>query len=267
MRELLSELQNENLILYTENKLDKDINLNGTNISIIDENTCEVSLSTDSNINQLIEELSKQGIKVKSLKNKTSRLEELFIRMVDKNGKNNLSLQKTAYSTIVRKEVLRFSRIWKQTLIPPVITNILYFIIFGNLIGERIEKSTHLPIPILFSPGLLMSVITHSYTNTVSSLYISKYHRYIEELLVSPIQNYTILAGFITGGVIRGLAVGIVVILAAQFFVNFTVHNIILMLIVIFLSSTLFSMCGFLNGLFANDWDDINVIPTFIMTH
>ena len=83
----LSELQNENLILYTENKLDKDINLNGTNISIIDENTCEVSLSTDSSINQLIEELSKQGIKVKSLKNKTSRLEELFIRMVDKNGK------------------------------------------------------------------------------------------------------------------------------------------------------------------------------------
>ena len=87
MRNFLSELQNENLILYTENKLDKDINLNGTNISIIDENTCEVSLSTDSSINQLIEELSKQGIKVKSLKNKTSRLEELFIRMVDKNGK------------------------------------------------------------------------------------------------------------------------------------------------------------------------------------
>ena len=111
-----------------------------------------------------------------------------------------------------------------------------------------------------------MSVITHSYTNTVSSLYISKYHRYIEELLVSPIQNYTILAGFITGGVIRGLSVGVVVILAAQFFVTFTVHNTLLMLTVIFLSSTLFSMCGFLNGLFANDWDDINVIPTFIMT-
>ena len=87
MRNFLSELQNENLILYTENKLDKDINLNGTDISIIDDNTCEVSLSTDSSINQLIEELSKQGIKVKSLKNKTSRLEELFIRMVDKNGK------------------------------------------------------------------------------------------------------------------------------------------------------------------------------------
>ena len=180
---------------------------------------------------------------------------------------NNLSLQKTAYSTIVRKEVLRFSRIWKQTLIPPVITNILYFIIFGNLIGERIGKIDSFTYTDFIFPGLLlMSVITHSYTNTVSSLYISKYHRYIEELLVSPIQNYTILAGFITGGVIRGLAVGIVVILAAQFFVNFTVHNIILMLIVIFLSSTLFSMCGFLNGLFANDWDDINVIPTFIMT-
>lgn len=180
---------------------------------------------------------------------------------------NNLSLQKTAYSTIVRKEVLRFSRIWKQTLIPPVITNILYFIIFGNLIGERIGKIDSFTYTDFIFPGLLlMSVITHSYTNTVSSLYISKYHRYIEELLVSPIQNYTILAGFITGGVIRGLAVGIVVILAAQFFVNFTVHNIVLMLIVIFLSSTLFSMCGFLNGLFANDWDDINVIPTFIMT-
>ena len=167
----------------------------------------------------------------------------------------------------MRKEVLRFSRIWKQTLIPPVITNILYFIIFGNLIGERIGEIESFSYTDFIFPGLLlMSVITHSYTNTVSSLYISKYHRYIEELLVSPIQNYTILAGFITGGVIRGLSVGVVVILAAQFFVTFTVHNIFLMLVVIFLSSTLFSMCGFLNGLFANDWDDINVIPTFIMT-
>ena len=180
---------------------------------------------------------------------------------------NNFNLQIIAYNTIVRKEVLRFSRIWKQTLIPPVITNILYFIIFGNLIGERIGQINSFTYTDFIFPGLLlMSVITHSYTNTVSSLYISKYHRYIEELLVSPIQNYTILAGFITGGVIRGLAVGVVVILAAQFFVNFTVHSIILMLIVILLSSTLFSMCGFLNGLFANDWDDINVIPTFIMT-
>ena len=180
---------------------------------------------------------------------------------------NNLNIQVTAYKTIVRKEVLRFSRIWKQTLIPPVITNILYFIIFGNLIGERIGKIETFSYTDFIFPGLLlMSVITHSYTNTVSSLYISKYHRYIEELLVSPINNYTILIGFITGGVIRGLSVGVVVILAAQFFVTFTVHNIILMLAVIFLSSTLFSMCGFLNGIFANDWDDINVIPTFIMT-
>ena len=180
---------------------------------------------------------------------------------------NNFSLQVTAYNTIVRKEVLRFSRIWKQTLIPPVITNILYFIIFGNLIGERIGEIDSFTYTDFIFPGLLlMSVITHSYTNTVSSLYISKYHRYIEELLVSPIQNYTILAGFITGGVIRGLSVGVVVILAAQFFVNFTVHSVLLMLVIILLSSTLFSMCGFLNGLFANDWDDINVIPTFIMT-
>ena len=180
---------------------------------------------------------------------------------------NNFSLQIIAYNTIVRKEVLRFSRIWKQTLIPPVITNILYFIIFGNLIGERIGEINSFTYTDFIFPGLLlMSVITHSYTNTVSSLYISKYHRYIEELLVSPIQNYTILAGFITGGVIRGLSVGVVVILAAQFFVNFTVHSVLLMLVIILLSSTLFSMCGFLNGLFANDWDDINVIPTFIMT-
>ena len=180
---------------------------------------------------------------------------------------NNFRIQITAYNTIVRKEVLRFSRIWKQTLIPPVITNILYFIIFGNLIGERIGQIESFSYTDFIFPGLLlMSVITHSYTNTVSSLYISKYHRYIEELLVSPIQNYTILAGFITGGVIRGLSVGVVVIIAAQFFVTFTVHNLFLMMIVIILSSTLFSMCGFLNGLFASDWDDINVIPTFIMT-
>ena len=180
---------------------------------------------------------------------------------------NNLNIQLIAYKTIVRKEVLRFSRIWKQTLIPPVITNILYFIIFGNLIGGRIGNIENFSYTDFIFPGLLlMSVITHSYTNTVSSLYISKYHRYIEELLVSPIENYTILAGFITGGIIRGLSVGVVVILAAQFFVTFTVHNIFLMLAVILLSSTLFSMCGFLNGLFASDWDDINVVPTFIMT-
>ena len=180
---------------------------------------------------------------------------------------NNLNIQLIAYKTIVRKEVLRFSRIWKQTLIPPVITNILYFIIFGNLIGQRIGNIENFSYTDFIFPGLLlMSVITHTYTNTVSSLYISKYHRYIEELLVSPIENYTILAGFITGGIIRGLSVGVVVILAAQFFVTFTVHNIFLMLAVILLSSTLFSMCGFLNGLFASDWDDINVVPTFIMT-
>ena len=180
---------------------------------------------------------------------------------------SNLKIQIVAYNTIVRKEVLRFSRIWKQTLIPPVITNILYFIIFGNLIGERIGEIESFRYTDFIFPGLLlMSVITHSYTNTVSSLYISKYHRYIEELLVSPIENYTILAGYITGGVIRGISVGIVVIIAAQLFITFTVSNIMLMLLLILLSSTLFSMCGFLNGLFANDWDDINVIPTFIMT-
>ena len=177
------------------------------------------------------------------------------------------SPQFVAYTTIVRKEVLRFSRIWKQTIIPPVITNVLYFIIFGNLIGARIGKIDSYTYTDFIFPGLLlMSVITHSYTNTVSSLYISKYHRHIEELLVSPIENYTILFGFITGGVIRGIAVGIVVILVAQLFVTFTMEYILLTAIIIFLSATLFSMCGFLNGLFANDWDDINVIPTFIMT-
>ncbi len=178
---------------------------------------------------------------------------------------NNIQL--VAYKTIVKKEVLRFSRIWKQTIIPPVITNILYFIIFGSLIGERIGEVENYSYTDYIFPGLLlMSVITHSYTNTVSSLYISKYHRYIEELLVSPIENYTILIGFITGGVIRGLAVGIVVILVAQFFVNFKISYIPITLLIIIFSSILFSMCGFLNGLFANDWDDINIIPTFIMT-
>ena len=178
---------------------------------------------------------------------------------------NNLNIQLIAYKTIVRKEVLRFSRIWKQTLIPPVITNILYFIIFGNLIGRRIGNIENFSYTDFIFPGLLlMSVITHSYTNTVSSLYISKYHRYIEELLVSPIENYTILAGFITGGIIRGLSVGVVVILAAQFFVTFTVHNIFLMLAVILLSSTLFS--NQLPKVLVSRVLILNVIPTFIMT-
>ena len=169
--------------------------------------------------------------------------------------------------TIATKEILRFSRIWIQTVIPPVITTALYFVIFGNLIGPRIGKMDGFDYMEFIIPGLIMmAVITNSYSNVVSSFYGSKFQRHIEEMLISPTPNYIILIGFVTGGVARGLVVGIAVTLVSQVFHPLNIHSLWIMLSMILLTAILFSLAGLINGVYAKSFDDISIIPTFVLT-
>lgn len=173
----------------------------------------------------------------------------------------------TALRTIVIREFLRFIRIWIQTVLPPMITTALYFIIFGNLIGPRIGDMEGFSYMEFIIPGvIMMSVITSSYANVVSSFYGAKFQRHIEEMLVSPTPNYIILAGFVAGGVARGLIVGFVVTLVSLLFNPMDIYNLWVMTSMIFLTAILFSMAGFINGVYANSFDDISIIPTFILT-
>ena len=179
----------------------------------------------------------------------------------------SLTEQLTALATISRKEFLRFIRIWVQTVIPPVITVSLYFIIFGQLIGSQIGDIDGYKYMDYIVPGLiLMSVITNSYSNVVSSFFSTKFHRSIEELIVSPVPNYIILMGYVSGGVMRGLIVGIVVTCVAFFFTNFHIHSLSITLAVFILTSILFSLAGFINATYAKSFDDISIIPTFVLT-
>ena len=173
----------------------------------------------------------------------------------------------TAFKTIMVKEYMRFIRIWIQTVLPPAITTALYFVIFGKLIGSQISDIDGYRYMDYIVPGLiLMAVITNSYANVVSSFYSAKFQRSIEELLVSTTPNYLILAGFISGGVARGIIVGIVVTLVAMYFSNIEIYSLTLSLAVFILTAILFSLAGFINAIFANSFDDITIIPTFVLT-
>jgi len=173
----------------------------------------------------------------------------------------------TAYKTIVIKEILRFSRIWLQTIIPPAITMGLYFVIFGQLIGSQLSNIDGYTYMEYIVPGLIiMSIISNSYSNVVSSFYGTKFHHHIEELLVSPIANITIIAGYVSGGIARGLIVGIIVTLVSMFFTQISVVSYITTIIVALLTATLFSLAGLINAIFANSFDDISIVPTFILT-
>ena len=172
-----------------------------------------------------------------------------------------------AYETLVTKEALRFVRIWIQTLLPSVITTMLYFVIFGRLIGERIGPMDGFSYLNFIVPGLvLMAVITNSYSNVVSSFYSSKFSHYIEELLVSPTPNWVILAGYVTGGVLRGLSVGVAVTLVAFIFTDLDIHSYGITLLIVLMTAILFSLGGFINAVFANSFDDISIVPTFVLT-
>jgi ABC-2 type transport system permease protein len=179
---------------------------------------------------------------------------------------NNQELLIALY-TIVRREIRRFTRIWAQTLLPPAITMSLYFIIFGTLIGSRIGQMGGFNYMEFIVPGLIMmSVITNSYGNVVSSFYSAKFQRNVEEMLVSPMPNWVILVGFILGGVARGLIVGCGVTLLSLFFTDLQIHNLAIVITVTLLTSILFATGGFINAMLANSFDDVSIVPTFVLT-
>ena len=172
-----------------------------------------------------------------------------------------------AYRTIAAKEIRRFIRIWLQTVLPAAITMGLYLIIFGGLIGPRIGEMAGYRYMDFIIPGVIMlSVITNSYANVVSSFFGAKFQRHIEELLISPIPNYVILLGYVSGGVARGLCVAVAVTGVSMFFWDVTIHHIGITVVVMALTATLFSLAGFINGVFAKTFDDISIIPTFVLT-
>lgn len=172
-----------------------------------------------------------------------------------------------AFYTIVRREVRRFLRIWSQTLLPPVITVALYFIIFGSLIGPQLSSIKGFSYMEYIAPGLIMmAVINNAYSNVVGSFFGAKFQRFIEEILIAPVPDALILLGYVMGGVIRGLIVALAVLVVALFFTKLEMAHVAITLLVMLLAATLFSLAGFCNAVFAKTFDDIAIIPTFVLT-
>jgi ABC-2 type transport system permease protein len=172
-----------------------------------------------------------------------------------------------AFGTIVRKEIIRFMRIWTQTLLPPAITMSLYFVVFGVLLGQRIQNIGQFSYIEFIVPGLvMMSVITNSFSNVASSFFSSKFQRSVEELLVSPVPNWLIVSAYVVGGASRGILVGCVVLLVSLFFTQLTLHSLPLILVFLVLTALTFATAGFTNGMLARKFDDIALVPTFILT-
>jgi ABC-2 type transport system permease protein len=171
------------------------------------------------------------------------------------------------FKTIVRKEITRILRIWGQTIVPPAITMALYFIIFGELIGRRIGDMGGFSYMQYLVPGLvIMSVITNSYGNMVSSFFGAKFGRHIEELLISPLPNWIILAGYVIGAVSRGLMVGTVVMTVSLLFTRIEIQAPLIMFSILLLTAVVFALAGMVNAIFAQKFDDIAIIPTFVLT-
>jgi ABC-2 type transport system permease protein len=178
----------------------------------------------------------------------------------------NFVAQLISLWTLSLQEVQRVLRIWVQTIVPPAITMTLYFLIFGTLIGRRIGQMSGFDYMEYIAPGLIMmSVITNSYGNVVSSFFSAKYNRHLEEMLVSPMPNWTIVLGHVIGGMVRGLLVGLVVTVVALFFTRLPVNNIFITLSVLVLTSAVFSLGGLLNAIFARKFDDVSIIPSFVL--
>ena len=179
----------------------------------------------------------------------------------------NTNANLVALATITRREVMRILRIWTQTLIPPAITMTLYFLIFGGLIGSRVGKMGGMDYMQFIVPGLvMMSVIQNSYGNVSSSFFSSKFGRYVEELLVSPMPNGVILAGYVAGAVLRGVMVGAIVLCIAMLFTRVHIPHPLVTLSAVLLGATIFSLAGFINAVFAKKFDDVAIVPTFILT-
>ena len=178
-------------------------------------------------------------------------------------GQNNW----IALNTIWIKECTRFLRIWVQTLVPPAITMSLYFVIFVNLIGNRIGEMGGFTYMEFIVPGLIMmSVITNSYANVSSSFFSAKFQRNIEELLVAPVPTWVIIFGYVGGGVARAILIGIIVTAVSMFFVDVNIHSFTAIIVTLLLTSTLFATAGLVNALYAKTFDDISMVPTFVLT-
>ncbi|TXH74174.1 MAG: ABC transporter permease [Lysobacteraceae bacterium] len=176
------------------------------------------------------------------------------------------TLHRTALLTIVRREVNRILRIWGQTLVPPAITMTLYFLIFGGLIGSRVGHMDGIRYMDFIVPGLvMMSIIQNSYGNISSSFFGAKFGRHIEEMLVSPMPAWVILGGYVAGAVLRGLMVGAIVLVIAMFFTQVRMPHPLVTLTTVLLGATIFSLAGFVNAVYAKKFDDIAIVPTFIL--
>ncbi|MDB6162752.1 MAG: rane protein [Xanthomonadaceae bacterium] len=173
----------------------------------------------------------------------------------------------TALTTITRREVTRILRIWAQTLVPPAITATLYFLIFGGLIGSRVGTMGGIRYMDFIVPGLvMMAVVQNSYANISSSFFGAKFGRHVEELLVSPMPNWVILGGYVSGAVLRGLLVGIIVLAIAMVFTTVRIPHPLITLSTVLLGATVFSLAGFINAVYAKKFDDVAIVPTFILT-
>ena len=176
-------------------------------------------------------------------------------------------LNRVAFFTIVRKEIRRFMRIWVQTITPPAINSLLYLLIFGGLIGSRISEMGGVSYLTFIMPGIIMmGIIMNSYANVSSSFFSAKFQRSIEEMLVSPVSNITILVGFIAGGVCRGLVVGLLVAIVSLSFTKVVPEHIFITLIIAVMTAVLFSLGGMINATFAKSFDEISIIPNFVLT-
>ncbi|SFV67080.1 ABC-type multidrug transport system, permease component [hydrothermal vent metagenome] len=168
--------------------------------------------------------------------------------------------------TILVKEIMRFMRIWPQTLLPPIITTSLYLLIFGELIGQRIGNMSGVSYLHFIIPGIiLMTVIQNSYANTVSSFYLSKFNHSIEELLVAPVPNWIIILGYVLGGASRGVIIGLSVTFTISLLTDFSIYRLDIFLLILITTAILFSLAGFINAIFAKSFDDISIIPTFVL--
>lgn len=173
----------------------------------------------------------------------------------------------TSYYTMMRREFVRIIRIWSQTLLPPVVTTSLYFIVFGTFIGSQLESIQGYSYIQFIVPGLIMmAVITSSYSNTVSTFYFAKWVRNIDEILVSPTPDWVVILGFVSGGVLRGLLVGILVLIVSLFFTHLVIANALVLIAALILTSVLFSFAGLINGIYAKGFDGISIVPTFVLT-
>ncbi|HVZ76052.1 MAG TPA: ABC transporter permease [Candidatus Paceibacterota bacterium] len=173
----------------------------------------------------------------------------------------------TGYYTMIRRELVRILRIWSQTILPPVVTTSLYFIVFGTFIGSQLAPIHGFSYIQFIVPGLIMmSVITSSYMNTVSTFYFAKWTKNLEEILVSPMPDWVVILGFVSGGVLRGLIVGICVLIVSLFFTHLVIYNALVLILAFILTSLLFSLGGLINGVFAKGFDGISIVPTFVLT-